>query len=325
MFLSNQESGLYLEPAQPQPQEKNLITKEIFRSAVIAAQHLYSDEGVTQEDLAALIGAPLPVVEQLFNDSNFRLACRERGHPVEGNAPLKIEELSLDNELSEELSEELSLDKLLSEKLSETLTPPKKTSTGISQTRRTRLSDRQILALHYIVQDTTTPSLAGRLRHAGVTIKEYNQWRKSAAFRAELKKLGQTVLEDSEQDMLTTLAGLAVNGDQKAIEFAFELTGKHNPRAQEAINVALVLQQVLEAIKDEVRDPDTLRRLSSRIALAATSLRTSINSSSGLDTGFELNTGFELDTGFEPALIESSTVTSSTVTSSDVTSSANPD
>ena len=302
MFLSNQESGLYLEPAQPQPQEKNLITKEIFRSAVIAAQHLYSDEGVTQEDLAALIGAPLPVVEQLFNDSNFRLACRERGHPVEGNTPLKIEELSLDNELSEELS----LDKLLSEKLSET--PPKKTSTGIS---RTRLSDRQILALHYIVQDTTTPSLAGRLRHAGVTIKEYNQWRKSAAFRAELKKLGQTVLEDSEQDMLTTLAGLAVNGDQKAIEFAFELTGKHNPRAQEAINVALVLQQVLEAIKDEVRDPDTLRRLSSRIALAATSLRTSINSSSGLDTGSELNTGFELDTGFElkanePALIESS-------------------
>ena len=159
MFLSNQESGLYLEPAQPQPQEKNLITKEIFRSAVIAAQHLYSDEGVTQEDLAALIGAPLPVVEQLFNDSNFRLACRERGHPVEGNAPLKIEELSetvlseklsLDNELSEalsealseELSEELSLDKLLSE------TVPKKTSTGIS---RTWLSDRQILALHYIV------------------------------------------------------------------------------------------------------------------------------------------------------------------------------
>ena len=114
--------------------------------------------------------------------------------------------------------------------------------------------------------------------------------------------------------MLTTLAGLAVNGDQKAIEFAFELTGKHNPRAQEAINVALVLQQVLEAIKDEVRDPDTLRRLSSRIALAATSLRTSINSSSGLDTGFELNTGFELDTGFElkanePALIESSAIT----------------
>ena len=321
MFLSNQESGLYLEPAQPQPQEKNLITKEIFRSAVIAAQHLYSDEGVTQEDLAALIGAPLPVVEQLFNDSNFRLACRERGHPVEGNTPLKIEELSLDNEeLSETvLSEKLSLDKLLSEtvlsetvlseKLSETV--PKKTSTGIS---RTRLSDRQILALHYIVQDTTTPSLAGRLRHAGVTIKEYNQWRKSAAFRAELKKLGQTVLEDSEQDMLTTLAGLAVNGDQKAIEFAFELTGKHNPRAQEAINVALVLQQVLEAIKDEVRDPDTLRRLSSRIALAATSLRTSINSSSGLDTGFELNTGFELDTGFElkanePALIESSAIT----------------
>ena len=309
MFLSNQESGLYLEPAQPQPQEKNLITKEIFRSAVIAAQHLYSDEGVTQEDLAALIGAPLPVVEQLFNDSNFRLACRERGHPVEGNTPLKIEELSLDNELSEELSEELSLDKLLSEKLSEEL--PKKTSTGIS---RTRLSDRQILALHYIVQDTTTPSLAGRLRHAGVTIKEYNQWRKSAAFRAELKKLGQTVLEDSEQDMLTTLAGLAVNGDQKAIEFAFELTGKHNPRAQEAINVALVLQQVLEAIKDEVRDPDTLRRLSSRIALAATSLRTSINSSSGLDAGFELTTGSELDTGFElkanePALIESSAVT----------------
>lgn len=113
---------------------------------------------------------------------------------------------------------------MLSEKLSEKL--PKKTSTGIS---RTRLSDRQILALHYIVQDTTTPSLAGRLRHAGVTIKEYNQWRKSAAFRAELKKLGQTVLEDSEQDMLTTLAGLAVNGDQKAIEFAFELTGKHQP------------------------------------------------------------------------------------------------
>ena len=311
MFLSNQESGLYLEPAQPQPQEKNLITKEIFRSAVIAAQHLYSDEGVTQEDLAALIGAPLPVVEQLFNDSNFRLACRERGHPVEGNTPLKIEELSLDSAIEDSvIGDSDPVDKLLSETLPKKALS-EKTSTGIS---RTRLSDRQILALHYIVQDTTTPSLAGRLRHAGVTIKEYNQWRKSAAFRAELKKLGQTVLEDSEQDMLTTLAGLAVNGDQKAIEFAFELTGKHNPRAQEAINVALVLQQVLEAIKDEVRDPDTLRRLSSRIALAATSLRTSINSSSGLDTGFEINTGFELDTGFElkanePALIESSAVT----------------
>lgn len=58
MFLSRPGIRALPQPAQPQPQEKNLITKEIFRSAVIAAQHLYSDEGVTQEDLAALIGAP---------------------------------------------------------------------------------------------------------------------------------------------------------------------------------------------------------------------------------------------------------------------------
>ena len=153
------------------------------------------------------------------------------------------------------------------------------------------LTDRQMLALHYIVQDTTTPTLAGRLRHAGVTIKEYNQWRRSSTFRNELKRLGGQVLEDSEQDMLTTLAGLAVNGDQRAIEFAFELTGKHNPRAQEAINVALILNTVLEAIKDEVRDPDTLRRLSARIGIAAGAVRAQINSAAALEIETDLTGG----------------------------------
>lgn len=189
----------------------------IFKRALIAAQAVFDGHRVLVEDVAAVTGLPLPLLNDLFKTKAFQQACEVRGTPIWG---------------------------------------------------REGLSDRQLMAVHFIL-DSTIPTLAGRLRAAGVTMKEYNLWRKDPNFRKVLATVGGDVLKDATTDMETTLTGLAVNGDLRAIELAFEITGRHNPKNQQLIDLQILVGKLIEAIKEEVKDPETLRRLSARIALEA--------------------------------------------------------
>ena len=124
------------------------------------------------------------------------------------------------------------------------------------------LSTQQLLAIPALT-DSTTPSLAARLKKAGITDKTYQQWKKQPAFAKMLDRN----LKDLEPEMLTALSGQAVNGDLRAIELAFEITGKHNPRQQQQVDLQVIVGKVLEAITQEVKDTDTLARINARLGL----------------------------------------------------------
>ena len=140
---------------------------------------------------------------------------------------------------------------------------------GISPGKMPGLSRRQVAALEILTDPSIKGGLASRLRRAQVTAGEYRAWKKQMAFRVEFDRLTSNIVRDFEADMMTTLAQQGADGDLNAIKYSFELTGRYNPRQEEAANIGVVLAKVLEAIMLTVKDPETLQALGARMNVIA--------------------------------------------------------
>lgn len=138
---------------------------------------------------------------------------------------------------------------------------------GIAMTLRPGMTPKQDAALNIILDPTQSPSLKARLSKARVPMATYRAWMRQPQFRAYVEGLAGGMLKEFEGDMMTTLVGLAVEGDREAIKFAFEMSGKHNPKAQETLNVKEVMLQFISIIQRHVTDPETLQRIGNDIML----------------------------------------------------------
>ena len=129
------------------------------------------------------------------------------------------------------------------------------------------LTEQQMLALP-ILLDYSIPTLAQRLRKAGITQKDYGRWKRSPAFRQELNRLAGGMLQEAEVDTLTSLTAAAANGDLRAMELSLEITGTHDRKDKTQVELRAFALQVLEILTDEVKDSETLTRIAARIAMA---------------------------------------------------------
>src|SRR5690606_4919446 len=140
---------------------------------------------------------------------------------------------------------------------------------GIAVGKRPGITAKQDLALSVILDPTAGISLRQRLKKAGVPMAKYRAWLRNPQFGAYVDQLGGGILKEFENDMMVALTGLAVEGDRESIKLAFEISGKHNPRTQETMNVREVMVQIMHAIQRHVTDPVVLQRLGSEIMMIA--------------------------------------------------------
>ncbi len=108
-----------------------------------------------------------------------------------------------------------------------------------------------------------------KLKQAGVAPSVWRAWLKNPKFRAVWNRVAGDTLRDYEGAMMVALADKGMEGDVNAIKYAFEVSGRHNPQQQRAVDAEGLMTQLIEIIQDEVKDTEVLQRIASRMALAA--------------------------------------------------------
>jgi len=126
---------------------------------------------------------------------------------------------------------------------------------GIELEPTNSLSDLQVLVLMKLTDPGDKRTARAKLRELGVSWPRYQGWLNNPVFVREKRDRTERMFGDVSDLALTKLYGNVDAGDQRAIEFALEVTGRHN-RATIAIQDArVVVQTIAEAVIKNVTDP----------------------------------------------------------------------
>lgn len=132
---------------------------------------------------------------------------------------------------------------------------------GITWGGSSGLSPEQQYTLSILLNPTDRRSLQAKLKSAGITYTKYRGWLKQPVFSRYLMQQAEEVLTDHHGDMMVALANKGISGDLNAIKFAYELTGRHNPAANQVIDLQRVVGLLLEVITKHVTDASILNRI----------------------------------------------------------------
>lgn len=139
---------------------------------------------------------------------------------------------------------------------------------GVDYSGQSRMTQQQDMAI-MIMSAPDGLTFTQKLKKAKVAPSTWRAWLKNKAFREVWDRVGGTLLTDHETDMMVALTGEALKGDVGAIKYAFEVSGRHNPAKQQAIDAEVLMAKLIEVIQEEVTDPEILGRIASRMSLIA--------------------------------------------------------
>lgn len=125
---------------------------------------------------------------------------------------------------------------------------------GIPWTSDSGLSIEQQTALLKLADPQDRRSLATRLRELGVSQPKYQSWLKQPLFRAQLDKRTKDLYADYLPEVLATLVGKAIAGDNPSIDKVLAITGEWDPNAREIQNAREVVLKVMDAVVKRVQD-----------------------------------------------------------------------
>lgn len=146
---------------------------------------------------------------------------------------------------------------------------------GIDLDPTDSLSDVQLMVLMKLTDPGDRRTERAKLRDLGVSWPRYQGWLKNPIFSREKRRRTEETFSNVQDVALMKLHGNVEAGDQRAIEFALEVTGRYNRQQIAVQDARIVVQTIVEAVISEVRDPKV------RDAILAKA-RASI-------TGFDLN------------------------------------
>lgn len=139
---------------------------------------------------------------------------------------------------------------------------------GIPWAEDTGLSLEQQSVLMVMSNPADKRTLANKLRVLGVPMPRYQAWLKQPLFAQHLNKQTKLAYEEFLPNMRTALIGNAVDGDQKAIEMVFAMTGEWNPNAMAVQDSKAVVYAVIEAVVKRVSDTATRKAIMDDIQAA---------------------------------------------------------
>jgi len=129
------------------------------------------------------------------------------------------------------------------------------------------LEPRQLLALSVMTDTTQRLTLETRLRRAGISKSEWQNWMRNKKFRAKFENIARETFIRSQSMIDLQLASGALEGKLDFIKYYNEVSGRHDPNKQAKVEVRAVLAAVVEIITRNVTDPETLNRISSEMQL----------------------------------------------------------
>lgn len=140
---------------------------------------------------------------------------------------------------------------------------------GVPVRGMTGLSLEQDLCLQIVLDPSDGLTLQQKLKKAGVAPSKYRAWLKQPAFREYHRRVGEGLLNDHLPDMLVQLTRNATSGDLNSIKFAMEVSGRHDPKRQQQIDLLAIMQQMMDIITRHVKDPAALQAIAGEMTAIA--------------------------------------------------------
>lgn len=144
----------------------------------------------------------------------------------------------------------------------------------LSQHASTYLSPTQIATALTISNFADTRPLDLKLESLGVTSSEYYAWLKSAAYRDFVSEMADQALENVKPEAMVAFAQLLRNGNVRALQMYFQMTGALEGENEVVKNLKVTLSRVVEAVARHVQNPEVLQAISEEIGIAAPSAST---------------------------------------------------
>lgn len=134
---------------------------------------------------------------------------------------------------------------------------------------RGALSVEQLRCINTLLDFNDTRSDRKKLESLGVKSSTYQAWKSDPAFQSYIQQRANKLFGNNLDEVDRALLDNARSGDISSIKLIYELTGKYNPRADGQIDAKALITQILEIIILEVQDPETIKRISSKLQLLA--------------------------------------------------------
>lgn len=139
----------------------------------------------------------------------------------------------------------------------------------MSQQANTYLSPTQIGAALVVCNFADTRSVDTKLESMGVTATEYYAWLKSPVYRDFVTNLADQTLENIKPEAMTVFAQLIRDGNTKALQMYFQMTGQLDGQNEAVQNLKVTLSRVIEAVAAHVQDQTVLSKIAADIGIAA--------------------------------------------------------
>jgi hypothetical protein len=139
------------------------------------------------------------------------------------------------------------------------------------QHSQAELTEKQIAAAITVMNFVDKRSFEEKLDQLGILPATYYAWLKDPQFKNFVDGLADDNLRNIRPSAVAEFTKKINNGDWGAIKFWLETTGELNHNEMPASEV--LIKMLIEIIQEEVKDPETLGRISQRI-ISATQNRT---------------------------------------------------
>ena len=140
---------------------------------------------------------------------------------------------------------------------------------GVGFSSEQGLTPQQSAVLNILENFSDARSLTAKLKDAGVSRTQFNGWLNDPLFRDFYERRIESHLKIAHASALSTIITNAENGDQRAAEKVLEINGRYNPQNAELQSARAVVQALVEAIQQHVKDPDTVQAILADVSFAA--------------------------------------------------------
>lgn len=112
------------------------------------------------------------------------------------------------------------------------------------------LTQDQLACISVLTDYTDRRGLTAKLRALGISSAQYRGWLRQKPFNDKIRALAGKGLDESIPMAEVALAEKAVNGDLKALQFLMEVTGRHNPAQQQAIDAQELIAIMVDVAQE---------------------------------------------------------------------------
>lgn len=123
------------------------------------------------------------------------------------------------------------------------------------------LNDRQLMAIATMTNYIDRRSDEKKLRDLGISSREWATWLLDDEFQKYLYERSERMFVGAQHEAHLGLIKGVRNGNVASVKLYNEMTGRHNPEADNNLNVRLLLHGIIEILQKHVKDPVMLHSI----------------------------------------------------------------